>query len=200
MIAWYGNRMPKAVVPDACARQATRVGGWSMALSGLVYAGLWAQSPMWSPVLSDSHFVRHPLLCSEWQASHLRPQPPAGPPPFLSVPRLHDPDGRGLRRYLSRGFDQHLQCVRARPAVADGDTDQRLAAIESVDSDKEGDSNLVEITQNAGPAGVSLPPPAATITRARRRRPWHCWIRLQCRTSRRSPTPAVRTRLPSVRP
>ena len=27
MIAWYGNRMPKAVVPSAYARQVTRVGG-----------------------------------------------------------------------------------------------------------------------------------------------------------------------------
>ena len=45
MVAWYGNRMPKQFVPDACARQANRVGGWSMALSGLVYAGLWAFAP-----------------------------------------------------------------------------------------------------------------------------------------------------------
>lgn len=45
MVAWYGNRMPKAVVPGARARQANRVGGWSMALSGLVYAGLWAFAP-----------------------------------------------------------------------------------------------------------------------------------------------------------
>ena len=28
MIAYYGNRMPKTVVPNACARQAMRVGGW----------------------------------------------------------------------------------------------------------------------------------------------------------------------------
>ncbi len=46
MVAWYGNRMPKAVVPSACARQAKRVGGWSMVLSGLVYAGLWAFAPI----------------------------------------------------------------------------------------------------------------------------------------------------------
>ena len=46
MIAWFGNRMPKAVVPSAGARQAMRVGGWSMALSGLVYAGLWAFAPI----------------------------------------------------------------------------------------------------------------------------------------------------------
>jgi hypothetical protein len=42
MVAWYGNRMPKTLAPSALARRVTRVGGWSMALSGLVYAGLWA--------------------------------------------------------------------------------------------------------------------------------------------------------------
>lgn len=46
MIAWYGNRMPKTFVPDVPVRQAKRVGGWAMALSGLVYAGLWIFAPM----------------------------------------------------------------------------------------------------------------------------------------------------------
>lgn len=46
MIAWYGNRMPKAFAPSAQARKVTRVGGWSMVLSGLVYAGLWAFAPI----------------------------------------------------------------------------------------------------------------------------------------------------------
>ena len=45
-LAWYGNRMPKALVPNACARQARRVGGWTLVLSGLVYAGLWAFAPI----------------------------------------------------------------------------------------------------------------------------------------------------------
>ena len=45
MITWFGNRMPKTFVPSARARQAQRVGGWSMALSGLAYAGLWAFAP-----------------------------------------------------------------------------------------------------------------------------------------------------------
>ncbi len=45
MVAWFGNRMPKRFVPVAWARKASRVGGWSMALSGLVYAGLWAFAP-----------------------------------------------------------------------------------------------------------------------------------------------------------
>lgn len=46
MITWFGNRMPKAFVPSAWARSARRVGGWSMVLSGLVYAGLWAFAPI----------------------------------------------------------------------------------------------------------------------------------------------------------
>ncbi|QAY79624.1 ammonium transporter [Sphingosinicella sp. BN140058] len=46
MIAWYGNRMPKALAPSAKARQVARVGGWSMVLSGLVYAGFWAVAPV----------------------------------------------------------------------------------------------------------------------------------------------------------
>ncbi len=47
-IAWYGNRMPKAMVEVrvARARQARRVAGWSLVLSGLVYAGLWAFAPI----------------------------------------------------------------------------------------------------------------------------------------------------------
>lgn len=46
MIAWYGNRMPKNFVPSASARKVARVGGWSMALSGLVYSLLWAFAPV----------------------------------------------------------------------------------------------------------------------------------------------------------
>jgi hypothetical protein len=45
MIAWYGNRLPKTVVPSARASQARRVAGWSMVLSGLIYTGLFAFAP-----------------------------------------------------------------------------------------------------------------------------------------------------------
>lgn len=48
-LAWFGNRMPKAMVQvrvPAAARQARRVTAWSMVLSGLVYAGLWAFAPI----------------------------------------------------------------------------------------------------------------------------------------------------------
>lgn len=45
MVAWFGNRMPKRFVPNAWAQQAARAGGWSMALSGLIYAALWVFAP-----------------------------------------------------------------------------------------------------------------------------------------------------------
>lgn len=57
MVAWFGNRMPKKFVPDALARQATRVGGWSMALSGLVYAALWVFAPTQVAVAGGSAAV-----------------------------------------------------------------------------------------------------------------------------------------------
>jgi hypothetical protein len=41
MIAWMGNRMPKAFVPHAVARRVRRVGGWSLVLSGV-----WAFAPI----------------------------------------------------------------------------------------------------------------------------------------------------------
>jgi hypothetical protein len=46
MIAWYGNRMPKHFVPERWARQIRRVAGWSLVLSGIVYASLWALAPV----------------------------------------------------------------------------------------------------------------------------------------------------------
>ena len=46
MIAHFGNRLPKAVGPIACARQARRLAGWSLVLSGLVYAALFLFAPI----------------------------------------------------------------------------------------------------------------------------------------------------------
>jgi hypothetical protein len=46
MIAWMGNRMPKAFVPQVWAQRVRRVGGWSLTLSGLIYASLFAFAPM----------------------------------------------------------------------------------------------------------------------------------------------------------
>lgn len=45
-LAWYGNRLPKAFVRSTHGRQAQRVSAWSMVLSGLIYAGLWAIAPI----------------------------------------------------------------------------------------------------------------------------------------------------------
>lgn len=46
MVAWFGNRMPKAFVRGQNARKVARLGGWSMAVSGLIYAGAWAFAPI----------------------------------------------------------------------------------------------------------------------------------------------------------
>jgi hypothetical protein len=46
MIAWWGNRMPKTFVPVAWARRLRRVAGWSLFLSGILYAALWAFAPI----------------------------------------------------------------------------------------------------------------------------------------------------------
>ena len=54
MIAWFGNRMPKTFVAGAGARQARRVAGWSLALSGLVYAVLWAFAPFQVALIGGS--------------------------------------------------------------------------------------------------------------------------------------------------
>ena len=51
MIVWYGNRIPKTVVPVAWYGRAARVAGWSMVLSGLVYAGLFAFAPIQTAVI-----------------------------------------------------------------------------------------------------------------------------------------------------
>jgi len=46
IMVWYGNRMPKVFVPLEGARRARRVAAWSLVLSGLAYAGLWAFAPL----------------------------------------------------------------------------------------------------------------------------------------------------------
>jgi hypothetical protein len=46
MVASFGKRLPKSFVPSYRARQARRVAAWSLVLSGLVYAVLWAFAPI----------------------------------------------------------------------------------------------------------------------------------------------------------
>ena len=57
MIAWYGNRMPKRFFPDALARKVSRLGGWSITIGGLVYAGLWMFAPIPVAVAAGSAAV-----------------------------------------------------------------------------------------------------------------------------------------------
>jgi cobalamin synthase len=46
MVVAFGNRIPKAVTTSAGGRKAKRVAGWSMVISGLIYAGAFALAPM----------------------------------------------------------------------------------------------------------------------------------------------------------
>lgn len=53
MLAGYANIMPKQLGPargtaraEAAAQAALRVGGWSLTLAGVAYAGLWAFAPL----------------------------------------------------------------------------------------------------------------------------------------------------------
>jgi hypothetical protein len=46
MVAWIGNRLPKSFAPNAWIQRVKRLGGWSLALSGVVYAMLWAFAPI----------------------------------------------------------------------------------------------------------------------------------------------------------
>ena len=66
-MVWYGNGMPKTMVQvraPACARQAQRVTAWSMVLSGLVYAGLWAFAPIPTAVAAGTGAVLAGLAVS----------------------------------------------------------------------------------------------------------------------------------------
>lgn len=57
MLAGYANLMPKqgrgvgSVMAQARAQTALRVGGWSLTLAGVTYAGLWAFAP---PQIADT--------------------------------------------------------------------------------------------------------------------------------------------------
>lgn len=46
MIASFGNRIPKTFAASASARKAQRVAGWSLAISGLIYAGFFVFAPI----------------------------------------------------------------------------------------------------------------------------------------------------------
>lgn len=75
MTAHYGNRLPKAVAPSAHAQKLTRVAGWSLALSGLVYAGLWAFAPIPTAVVWGSATVLTGMAITFGYAIWLRTRP-----------------------------------------------------------------------------------------------------------------------------
>jgi uncharacterized membrane protein YeiB len=81
MVAWFGNRMPKRFVPDALARQVTRVGGWSMALSGLVYAALWVFAPTQVAVVGGTAAVMLGILMTIGYCLSLRSRTSSPPAP-----------------------------------------------------------------------------------------------------------------------
>jgi hypothetical protein len=82
MVAWFGNRMPKRFVPNAFARQVNRVGGWSMALSGLVYAALWVFAPTQLAVTGGSAAVILGILVTVGYCLSLRSKAKVGPSGF----------------------------------------------------------------------------------------------------------------------
>lgn len=57
MLAWFGNRIPKRIAPALWAQRVSRVSGWAMVLSGLVYAGLWAFAPIQLAITGGSSAV-----------------------------------------------------------------------------------------------------------------------------------------------
>ncbi len=46
VVIYFGNQLPKSMVPYAWAQRARRFSGWSLVLSGLVYIGLWLFAPI----------------------------------------------------------------------------------------------------------------------------------------------------------
>ena len=81
MVAWFGNLMPKRFVPNALARQATRVGGWSMALSGLIYAALWVFAPTQTAVVGGCAAVLLGILVTVGYCLSLRSKARTRPAP-----------------------------------------------------------------------------------------------------------------------
>src|SRR5687768_9111545 len=69
LLAAYSNLMPKDVgrwrastLDVARAQSALRVGGWSMTLAGLAYAGLWAFAPLGSANVASMAVVASAML------------------------------------------------------------------------------------------------------------------------------------------
>ncbi|WP_420479068.1 ammonium transporter [Brevundimonas sp. FT23028] len=72
MLVWFGNRMPKALAPGKHARRVNRVGGWSMVISGLIYAGFWAFAPIQAAVWGGCAAVAAGIAVTMGYCLHLR--------------------------------------------------------------------------------------------------------------------------------
>lgn len=77
MVVWYGNRAPKAFAPDAHAQRVHRFTGWSMVLSGLIYAGTWAFAPLPVAMTVGTGAVALGLIATVGYCLWLRGQTPA---------------------------------------------------------------------------------------------------------------------------
>ncbi len=74
-MAWYGNQLPKTLVPvPAAAGQARRLASWSLVLSGLVYAGLWTFAPMPVAVVAGTGAVLAGVAVTLGYCLSLRPK------------------------------------------------------------------------------------------------------------------------------
>ena len=89
LLAAYSNLMPKDVgrwrgstLDVARAQSALRVGGWSMTLAGLAYAGLWAFAPLGSANVASMAVVASAMLITigyaGWTLLACRSRHPAG--------------------------------------------------------------------------------------------------------------------------
>lgn len=72
MIVYFGNRMPKALAPSVCAQQLARFSGWSMVLSGGLYAALWALAPIQTAITLGTAAVAVGALATVGYGLHLR--------------------------------------------------------------------------------------------------------------------------------
>jgi len=92
MLAAYANFMPKQLGPvrgsaraESWAQATLRVGGWSLTLAGLAYAGLWALAPLRVADIASMAVVAAALLVTLGYA--LRS--------FTACRRAGDASGRG---------------------------------------------------------------------------------------------------------
>ena len=77
MVVWYGNRAPKTFTPSVHAQRVHRFTGWSMVLSGLVYAGTWAFAPTQVALTVGTGAVALGLIATLGYCLWLRGQKPA---------------------------------------------------------------------------------------------------------------------------